>query len=44
MDKPAQKILKNIWASRIAVQAFSASALTVHIPDHIEAVNGSTYS
>src|SRR5215213_7379251 len=36
MGKAAQKILKNIRATRAAVQLSGAGALTVHLPDHID--------
>jgi putative transcriptional regulator len=36
MGKAAQKILKNIRATRAAVQVSGAGALTVHLPDDID--------
>jgi len=36
VGKAAQKILKNIRATRAAVQGSGASALTVHVPDDID--------
>ena len=36
MGKAAQKILKNIRATRAAIQASGVDALTVHVPDQID--------
>jgi hypothetical protein len=42
MGKAAQKILKNIRATRDAIQASGADAVTVHVPVS-KNVNGTTY-
>ena len=36
MGKAAQKILKNIRATRAAIQVSGASALTVHMPNDVD--------
>ena len=36
MGKAAQKILKNIRATRAAIQASGVDAVTVHMPNHID--------